>query len=152
MANSVQRKAPYGALFRTVVMRAGRLACGGAGPQALVVLTGLAGCGRQEPVAAEPAPVPPVASCVLFDGDSNLDDLRALAVLWPHTRDAAVITTGGILSPQAGAVTMAQFLGGARQAVVIQGRTRPATSAAPHGPGWQKPEPMPNASRRYLRP
>lgn len=136
MNTLVQRVEPVRALLRAVMTYAGWLGRGGAGLSVPLVLVGLVSCSLPEPITTGPAPVPPAAACVLFDGDSNMDDLRALAVLWPHRRLAAVVTTDGIVSARAGAATVAQFFGGTREAapVVIQGRDRFVASAAP--PAW----------------
>lgn len=54
---------------------------------------------------------PPLpGACLVVDGDGNMDDLRALAVVTPHWRVAAVIATDGILPAPAGAATFARFL------------------------------------------
>lgn len=67
---------------------------------------------------AGPAPVnagPPVklpdVACLVVDSDANMDDLRALAIVAPHRRIAAIIATEGILPLEAGAQTLAQFYG-----------------------------------------
>lgn len=87
-----------------------------------------------QPKMAVSALLPPAASCVLFDGDGNLDDVRAMAVLSPHRRVAGIVATAGIVSAPTAAATMAQFVRGLKETVVIQGRDRSADSAAP--PAW----------------
>jgi inosine-uridine nucleoside N-ribohydrolase len=49
---------------------------------------------------------------VLVDSDAGLDDLRAIAVLAPHRRIAAVVVTEGLATPRGGARALRAYLRG----------------------------------------
>lgn len=90
------------------------------------------------------ASVLPMAQCLIIDSDSNIDDLRALALLVPLRRVAAVVTTDGMIDAQKGASTIARFLSlmelpAAKRPAVVVGRSRAFQSAA--APIWDWMEP-----------
>ncbi|MCW8088310.1 nucleoside hydrolase [Sabulicella glaciei] len=104
---------------------------------AIAVLAGCAG----SPVAT---PAPPSmqdptsaatdrrADCVLVDSDAGLDDLRAIAVLAPHRRIAAVVATEGLATPRGGARALRAYLRGTGIPVVEGASPPPGRGPDPH--------------------
>lgn len=89
----------------------------------------------------QPAPPPSRApdTCLVVDTDANLDDLRAIAVLAPYWRIAAVVASDGILEAEFGAPTLARFLAALDRSalpLVVQGRARDPVVAVPNW-GWR---------------
>ncbi len=91
-----------------------------------LALAVLAGCSQPAAIASVSSlePVPTVAAvdrradCSLIDSDAGLDDLRAITVLAPHRRIAAVVVTEGLATPRGGARALRTFLRGAGIPVV----------------------------------
>lgn len=91
----------------------------------------------QEPTRGSVKATLPPVDCVLIDSDSNLDDLRALAVVVPFLPVRGVVVTDGILLAKDGAETTKLFLSNlpAKPPIpVMEGAARAITSAAP--PAW----------------
>jgi hypothetical protein len=74
----------------------------------------------------------PAVACLVVDSDSNLDDLRAIAIIATQRRVAVVVATDGILPADEGASTLARFLAGASsRTLIIRGQSRFASSPLP---------------------
>ena len=73
---------------------------------------GLAVPAAQSTPALAPLTADQRVDCVLVDSDAGLDDLRAIAVLAPHRRIAAVVATEGIATPRGGARALRAYLHG----------------------------------------
>lgn len=79
--------------------------------------------------------------CVVIDSDAGLDDYRALAVLAPNRRVAAVVTTEGLARPAEGARAMREFMKRTGLSIPVIVGASPNTKRPyqpdPRLPGWR---------------